>query len=99
VSGNTWQAAGYHAITKDLDRRQTYASTFSDRIGVVPGARGRTIVRTPEGVPVVAAGLSSRGRYAACGLGIGIGPGDKDVPLSPAEGALLEGMLHWLGNR
>lgn len=99
LAGSTWQVAGYHAITKDLDRRQTYVSTFGDRIGVVPGARGRTIARTPEGVPVVAAGLSSRGRYAACGLGIGIGPGDTDVPLSPAEAVLLEGMLRWLGNR
>ena len=48
---------------------------------------------------MVAAGLSSRGRYAACGLGLGIGPGDKDVTLSPAEAVLLEGMLRWLGNR
>lgn len=99
LAGSTWQAAGYHAITRDLDRRQTYVSTFTDRIGVVPGARGRIIARTPEGEPVLVAGLASRGRYVACGLGIGIGRGDTDVPLSSAEAVLLEGMVRWLGNR
>ena len=64
---------------------------------MVAGARGRVVLRTPEDVPVLVAGLSGKGRYAACGLGMGIGKGDLDTPLSPAEGNLLVGAVRWLG--
>jgi uncharacterized lipoprotein YddW (UPF0748 family) len=98
LPGATWKASYYHAITRGLDRRATYTSTFPDRIGIVVGKSGRAIVRTPEGKPIVVAGLSGRGRYVACGLGLGIGKGDRDASLSSAEGKLLLGAVQWLAN-
>jgi hypothetical protein len=98
LPGTTWKASHYHAVTRDLSRRETYTSTFADRIETVVGTSGRAIVRTPEGKPVVVAGSSGRGRYVACGLGLGIGKGDNDSSLSSAESKLLLGAVQWLAN-
>lgn len=97
LPGSTWMAAGYHAITQGLDRREIFEATFPDRIGVVPGDRGRVVLRTPEDVPVLVAGVAGKGHYVACGLGLGIGKGDQDVPLTPAEATVLVGAVRWLG--
>jgi hypothetical protein len=96
LPGATWKASRYHAVTRDLDRRRTYSSTFPDRIGVVIGRSGHVIVRTPDDEPVVAVGQSGKGRYVACGLGLGIGKGDGDTSLSSGESKLLVGAIQWL---
>jgi hypothetical protein len=96
VEGGTWKATGYHAVTRTLDRRQTYTSTFPDRISVEVGRQGRVIASTPEGDPIVVIGHYGRGRYMACGLGMGIGKGDGDAPVSEAEAKLLVGAIPWL---
>ena len=41
------------------------------------------------------AGSSGKGRYVACGLGLGIGPGDEDKAPTGAEKTFLENLREW----
>ena len=41
----------------------------------------------------------SQGPLCGCGLGMAIGPKDKDCELSAAERTLLLSTLRWLGER
>jgi uncharacterized lipoprotein YddW (UPF0748 family) len=74
-------------------------STFTDLIVVRPGPAGTAVLAATDGATVAVQGRYGRGRYLACGLGLGIGPGDKDTPLTAAETALLVQAVGWLGDR
>ncbi|MBT3375947.1 MAG: family 10 glycosylhydrolase [Lentisphaerae bacterium] len=95
VKGRQWCVVPGHPGVAQLGPGP-YESTFVDRAVLTVGADGTVLARTPEGVPVVAAGAVGRGRYVACGLGTGIGRGDKDVPLPAAEVRLMDSAVRWL---
>jgi hypothetical protein len=95
LPGRTWQAVGRHALTRGL-ANAVHQATFNDRIEVEPEQRGTVVAQTPEGRPVVVAGTLGKGRYVACGLGLGIAAGDRDGPLSEPEKRLLCNAVRWL---
>jgi len=76
-----------------LNPSQTYEHTFYDHIVVVPGASARVIATDVQGRPLIAAGRLGRGKVWACGLAIGVGPGDADVAVSAPEAKLLHAAL------
>lgn len=98
VDGREWRVAAGHPVTRQL-APGPHLSTFIDRAALEVGPRGTVIARAPGGVPVVAGGTVGRGRYVACGLGVGIGPGDKDIALSPAERHLVRNAVRWLADQ
>jgi len=98
LPGAGWRLKGRHPATVGLGP-ETFKSTFGDRIVMTPGAMGRVIAEAPGGEAVMVVGQVGKGRYAACGLGLAIGPKDKDCELSAAERTLLLSTLRWLGER
>jgi len=98
LPGAGWRLKGRHPATVGLGP-ETFKSTFGDRIVMTPGAMGRVIAEAPSGEAVMVVGQVGKGRYAACGLGLAIGPKDKDCELSAAERMLLLSTLRWLGER
>lgn len=98
LPGAEWRLKGRHPATVGLGP-ETFKSTFGDRIVMTPGAMGRVIAEAPGGEAVMVVGQVGKGRYAACGLGLAIGPKDKDCELSAAERTLLLSTLRWLGER
>lgn len=92
---NEWRFAGRQALAQGIpDGPQR--STFGDCISLRPGPAGTTVLEAVGDVPVAALGRHGRGRFLACGLGLGIGPGDKDVALLPAEATLVANAVDWL---
>jgi hypothetical protein len=98
LAGSRWRAPGRHPLAEGLGD-VLHESTFGDRISVLPGEQGETVAEVEDGTPVVAAGRLGKGRYVACGLGIGIGRGDRDAEISAAEETLLLNAVHWLARR
>ncbi|MDD4097938.1 MAG: family 10 glycosylhydrolase, partial [Lentisphaeria bacterium] len=96
LPGRGWKAVGGHAVTAGIGR-QVQMSTFGDRVKVTPARGGTVVAATEDGAPVMIVGTHGRGRYAACGLGLGIGNNDQDSPLSPGEQKLLQNTVKWLG--
>ena len=98
IPGNTWRAVSRHPVARGLTG-EVYRSTFNDRIGIRLGKHGTAVVETPDGTPIAAAGKLGKGRYVACGLGIGIGKGDRDGNVSIAEKKLLLNAARWLAGK
>lgn len=84
-----------HSITRSLPT-QPQQSTFVDMIVMEPADGATGIINTPDGLCAMTVGNVGRGRYAACGVGLGITRGDKDAPLTPAENTLLFNTVRWL---
>lgn len=76
-----------------LSTAETYTHTFYDHIVLAPGPAGQVIATDEQRRPLVVAGPLGQGRFIACGLAIGIGPGDADVPVGGAEAALLGSLV------
>lgn len=98
LPGAEWRLRGRHSATTGLGP-ELFQSTFGDRIAMTPGAMGRVVAEAPGGEAIMVVGQLGKGRYAACGLGLAIGPKDKDCELSAAERTLLLSTLRWLGER
>jgi len=98
VKGREWRVAVDHPVTRQL-APGPHLSTFSDCAALELGLQGVVFAQTPGGVPVVAGGAIGRGRYVACGLGVGIEPGDKDTTPSPAELHLVKNAVRWLAGK
>lgn len=92
AESTTWKLA-VDLPGSGLSTAQTYMHTFYDHIVLAPGPAGRIIATDDRGRPVVVAGRLGKGQFWACGLAIGLGPGDADVAASPAEIALLRAGL------
>ncbi len=100
MGGASWKSAAYHPINRNV-RRGTFQSTFGDRVVVIPGKKGRIIATTADRKKqaVIVSGQYKKGRYVACGLGLGIGQKDQDTDLKEAETKLLLDAIRWLANR
>ena len=81
---------------KKGDKGGLSQSSFGDMIELEPGKAGIKYLEAESGKCVMVLGNVSKGRYAACGLGLGIGKGDKDTPLSPQEKEMLFNAVQWL---
>jgi len=98
VDTSEWRFAGRQALGQGIpDGPQR--STFGDCVGLRPGSAGTVVLEAVEDVPVAVLGRHGRGRFLACGLGLGIGPGDKEADLLPAEATFLANAVDWLANR
>ena len=71
-------------------------SSFVDMIEMEPGKDGIKYLEAQSGKCTMVVGKVAKGRYAACGLGLGIGKADKDTPLSTQEKELLFKTVQWL---
>ncbi|MBR6372935.1 MAG: family 10 glycosylhydrolase, partial [Victivallales bacterium] len=60
-------------------------SSFVDMIEMEAGKDGTRYLKSESGKCIMVVGEVAKGRYAACGLGLGIGKADKDTPLSSQE--------------
>ena len=81
---------------KDGGKGSLNQSSFVDMIEIVPGQDGVKYLEAQSGKCTMVLGKVARGRYAACGLGLGIGKADKDTPLSSQEKELLSNTVQWL---
>lgn len=95
LPGSDWQAVRKHALTRDLTTA-VHQATFPDRISVVPGKKGMSVIATAAGEPLVVVGRHGKGRLVSCGLGIAIGKGDEDVVPSEMEQRLVRNAIAWL---
>lgn len=90
-----------HPMGKGLPVAQGLRESYYDYITLKPGPAGTVVARgVATSEPVVVCGPSGKGRYVACGLGIGINPADdKDCPLTADEATLLANMVRWAGGQ
>lgn len=96
VRDEGWRVEGEHPVTRGLPRDRTLARSYYDHILLEPGPQGTVAaVAVPGGAPVVVCGEAGEGRHVACGLALSIGEGDRDVPPTPDEAALLESAVRW----
>ncbi|NLG13307.1 MAG: family 10 glycosylhydrolase [Lentisphaerae bacterium] len=89
-----WKTNRRHEIARNLPTGDIQ-STFVDMITMKPGRAGTAVATTSSGLPAIVAGKVGRGRYIACGLGLGIGRNDKDAKLSEEDIQLLHNMVYW----
>lgn len=96
---NSFKIPVEHAIGKGLPLGQTLRESYYDYITLKAGPAGTVVARgVATGEPVVVCGPSGKGRYVACGLGIGINAADdKDCALTADEAVLLVNMVKWAG--
>lgn len=90
-----------HPIGKGLPLAQGLRESYYDYITLKAGPAGTVVARgVATGEPVVVCGPSGKGRYVACGLGIGINAADdKDCALTADEATLLANMVRWAGGQ
>ena len=73
--------------------------SYYDHITLEAGPAGEVLAEGEDGEPVLIVGDFGAGRYAALGLIPGLGPDDGEVPLTGAEGQLVEGLVEWLSEK
>ncbi len=88
-----WKLARELPGETGLDVGRAYTHTFYDHILVSAGPNGEVVATDPAGRAVVVEGWFGKGRFCACGLGLGIGEENADVALSGPERGLLLGVL------
>ncbi|MBR4675889.1 MAG: family 10 glycosylhydrolase [Victivallales bacterium] len=98
ISTSFWKVSGRHPIVKGLPIEQQ-KSTFGDMVGMKLAKGAVPLLVTEKGTCVMAAGSLGRGRYVPCGLGLAIGPKDRDCPMTDIEKVLLKNTIHWLGKK
>jgi hypothetical protein len=93
-----FRVAGDHPVVKGLPAGALRESYY-DYITLQPGPAGAVVARgMATGEPVVVCGAVGKGRYVACGLGIGIAAADdKDCALTDHEAMLLGNAVRWAG--
>ena len=98
---NLFRLPAEHPIGRGLPLAQGLRESYYDYITLKPGPAGAVVARgTATGEPVVVCGPSGKGRYVACGLGIGINPSDdKDCQPTADEAMLLTNMVKWAGGQ
>lgn len=92
VEETTWRLATELALS-GLKMGETYSHSFYDRILVASGPNGHVVVEDLSGRPIVVQGWLGQGEVCACGIALGLGEGDRDVPLCDAEAGLLRGII------
>ena len=98
VEETRWMPVLEGPLTKGLRIGEPLEHTDEEHIALEPGPNAEVVARgVANDRPVVLAGPSGKGRVVACGLGLGRGPGEQDVPLSPAEATLLLNAVQWTG--
>jgi hypothetical protein len=63
-----------------------------------PGKNGTVIAVDEKDNAVVIIGKYGRGRYVACGIGLGIMRGDKDSDMTNDDKELLYRLVNWSAN-
>ena len=98
VRDPNWIVTTDHPVTAGISRDSPLPHSYYDHIELEAGQAGVVLAKAAvSGRPVVIAGQSGRGRYVACGLCLGLGASDEDVPPTGAEKLLLENTVRWCG--
>ena len=97
VRGNVWKASGKHSLAKSIPQGPT-ETTFVDFSVMKPGKNGTVIAVDEKDNAVVIIGKYGRGRYVACGIGLGIMRGDKDSDMTNDDKELLYRLVNWSAN-
>ena len=97
VRCNIWKASGKHALAKSIPQGPT-ETTFVDFSVMKPGKNGTVIAVDEKDNAVVIIGKYGRGRYVACGIGLGIMRGDKDSDMTSDDKELLYRLVNWSAN-
>ncbi|MHB8995603.1 MAG: glycoside hydrolase family 20 zincin-like fold domain-containing protein [Armatimonadota bacterium] len=95
---DVFRAAGDHPVVKGLPAGALRESYY-DYITLQSGPAGTVVARgMATGEPVVVCGAAGKGKYVACGLGIGISAADdRDCALTEHEALLLGNAVKWAG--
>jgi uncharacterized lipoprotein YddW (UPF0748 family) len=100
VDGTTWRATGKHPLVWGMQPGQATAHSYDDFIALAPGPDGEAvadgIAKDGKTAPVLVCGNYGEGRYAACGLALGLDPDDRDAEPTGAEFQLLLNATNWL---
>jgi uncharacterized membrane protein len=91
-----WIVVADHPLTRGIPEAQPLAHSYYDHIELEPGTSGVAVATAKQsGRPVVVCGEFGQGRYAACGLALGLSPEDQDIAPTGAERTLLENAVRW----
>ncbi|MBP5672096.1 MAG: family 10 glycosylhydrolase [Victivallales bacterium] len=96
VQGNIWKAKGNHVLARAIPQGPS-ETTFVDFTTMKAAKNGTVVAVDEKDNPVIIVGNVGRGRYVACGLGIGITKGDKDTDLNATDNDLLTKLIEWAG--
>jgi type 1 glutamine amidotransferase len=97
VHGTAWIAKSEHPLTSGIPKGEVQTQSYYDYIELECGPRG-TVVAVAAGseAPVVIAGVAGKGRFVACGLGLGIAAAnDADIEPTGGERTLLIQAVRW----
>jgi hypothetical protein len=101
IEGTTWQAARRHPATSGLALGRAAPHSYYDFIALAPGPSGQAVAEglakdARRRAPVLVCGNLASGRYAACGLALGLATGDKEAEPSGRELRLFLNTVRWL---
>jgi len=98
VRDTQWLAVKEHPVTAGIELGKKVSHSYYDHIELEVGPQGAVLAEAAQsGRPVVVAGAFGKGRYVACGLGIGVAPDNSSVIPTGAERTLLENAVKWCG--
>ena len=100
VRDEQWVAVAQHPVTQGIKLNTPLPQSYYDHIELEAGPQGTVLGQASESKrPVLVCGQVGKGRYVACGLGLGLDPDDKDVEPKEAERALLLNAVRWCGGK
>jgi hypothetical protein len=88
--------AAEHPLTAGMKLGDEFDHAYYDHIPLAGGDQGTVIIKNAAGTPVVACAEVGKGRYVACGIALGLRPGDAEVAPTGGELRLLTSAVRWL---
>ena len=83
-------------LTAGLSVGSTFDHAYYDHVPMQAGEGAQVAITDAAGNPVVVAAEVGEGRYVACGMAIGLQPGDGEAPPVGGELTLLCNIITWL---
>ncbi|MBR0458984.1 MAG: family 10 glycosylhydrolase [Victivallales bacterium] len=106
VPSNVWKTAPNTSLSKQQKRdlaallsklpSDPQKTDFPDAVSLKLMQNAFPVLLSENSECITAAVRHEKGKYLACGLGLGIGKDDQDAPLSPEETTFLLNAIRWL---